>query len=438
MAEALLNNDAKVILWGSVIGAVTWLDDREIGVFQYAPDFLDSGIQLSPLMMPLREFPYEFPALARNTFKGLPGMLADSLPDKFGNAIIDEWLASQGRTASSFHPVERLCYVGCRGMGALEYEPALLEPSTHEKSIEVENLVHLANRILDERSSLGGVFSGEDDREAINDILRIGTSAGGARAKAILAWNPITNEFKSGQFDSETDFEYWLMKFDGISSSRDNEISTPKGYGKIEYAYHLMALETGIEMTSCRLHKEGGRNHFMTKRFDRTANGEKLHMQSLNAIAHYDYNQPSIYSYEQAIQVIRRLGLPGKNLKQLVLRAIFNVVSRNCDDHTKNIAFLMDRRGKWSLSPAFDITFAWNPRGEWTNRHQMSINGKRTDIEREDLIALANKAGIKKKQANQIIDKVIEAVRRWPEFAAEAKVEFDRVEKIQRYQLTNL
>ena len=305
-----MNNDARVVLWDSVIGAVSWLEDREIGVFQYAPDFLRSGIQLAPLMMPLGEFPYEFPALARNTFKGLPGLVADSLPDKYGNAIIDAWLASQGRTGASFHPVERLCYVGSRGMGALEFQPATLGPPTSKRAVEVASLVDLANQILDERARFGGVFSGDDDREAINDILRVGTSAGGARAKAILAWNKETNEFRSGQVEAGVGFEYWIMKFDGITSSSDTEIATPKGNGKIEYAYHLMAVETGIDMTTCRLHHEAGHSHFMTKRFDRSANGGKWHMQSLGAIAHYDYRQPASYSYEQAIQVIRRMGFP--------------------------------------------------------------------------------------------------------------------------------
>jgi len=293
-------NDARAVLWGSVIGAVTWLEDREIGVFQYAPDFLRSGIQLSPLMMPLEEFPYEFPALARNTFKGLPGLVSDSLPDRYGNAVIDAWLASQGRTAASFHSVERLCYVGTRGMGALEFQPATLEPPTSDRAVEVERLVDLANQILDERARLGGVFSDNDDREAINDILRVGTSAGGARAKAILAWNKETNEFRSGQVEAGAGFEYWIMKFDGITSSRDTEVATPTGYGKIEYAYHRMVVEAGIEMTTCRLHREGGRSHFMTKRFDRSVNGAKRHMQSLGAIAHYDYRQPASYSPAEA------------------------------------------------------------------------------------------------------------------------------------------
>jgi serine/threonine-protein kinase HipA len=433
-----MNNDARVMLWGSLIGAVSWLEDREIGVFQYSPEFLGSGIQLSPISMPLAEFPYEFPALARNTFKGLPGLLADSLPDKYGNAIIDAWLASQGRTAASFHPVERLCYVGSRGMGALEFEPATLEPPTSKHTVKVASLVDLANKILDERTNLGGVFSGDDDREAINDLLRVGTSAGGARAKAILAWNPETNEFRSGQMDAGPGFEHWLLKFDGVASTTDKEIATPMGYGRIEYAYHLMAVEAGIEMTTCRLHHEGGRSHFMTKRFDRTTQGGKLHMQSFGALAHFDYRQPASYSYEQAIRVIQRLGLPRKDVEELVLRAFFNVVGRNCDDHVKNIAFLMNRRGEWSLSPAFDVSYAWNPTGEWTSRHQMSINGKREGFKREDLLALAGTAGIKKMRANQILDRVIAAVRRWPDFATKAGVPDSRVHEIQGNQHTGL
>ncbi len=429
-----MTDDARVMLWGSLIGAVTWLEDREIGVFQYSPDFLGSGIELAPLSMPLAEFPYEFPALARNTFRALPGLLADSLPDRFGNAIIDAWLAAQGRTAASFHPVERLCYVGSRGMGALEFEPATSAPPKSKHAIEVASLVDLANQILTERGRLGGVFSGDDDREAVNDILRVGTSAGGARAKAILAWNPTTNEFRSGQVDAGAGFEHWLMKFDGVSSDWDTEIATPMGYGRIEFAYHLMAAEAGIEMMQCRLHHEGGRSHFMTKRFDRTTRGGKLHMQSLGALAHFDFRQPASYSYEQAIGVIRRLGLPQKDSDQQVLRAFFNVAGRNCDDHVKNIAFLMNRRGEWSLSPAFDVSYALNPTGERTSRHQMSINGKRDGFERVDLLALAATAGIKPTRAGEMLDRVVSAVRHWPDFAAEAGVPERRESEIQRSQ----
>jgi len=433
-----MNNDAMVRLWGSPIGAVTWLEEREIGVFQFLPEFLSSGIQLSPLMMPLNEFPYEFPALARNTFKGLPGLLADSLPDKFGHAIIDEWLASQGRAASSFHPVERLCYIGNRGMGALEFEPAILSKFSGSKKVEIEGLVGLASRILDERTRLGGAFTGEDDRDAIENILRVGTSAGGARAKAILAWNPETNEFRSGQLDTEPGFEHWLMKFDGVRHNKDKELSDPKGYGKIEYAYHLMAVKSGIHMAECRLHQEGGRSHFMTKRFDRTQKGAKRHMQTLCAIAHYDYNQPASYSYEQVIQIIRRLALPREDVEQQVLRAFFNVVGRNHDDHVKNISFLMNRRGEWRLSPAYDVTYAWDPKGDWTRQHQMSINGKRRGFIRDDLLSLAGLAGIKPPHANEMINRVIDTLRNWDTYAEKAGVneaQKDQIKTAHRFEL---
>jgi serine/threonine-protein kinase HipA len=425
-------NDAKVLLWGSMIGAVTWLEDREIGIFQYSPDFLNSGIQVAPLMMPLNEFPYEFPALARNTFKGLPGLLADSLPDKFGNTVIDSWLSSQGRTAASFHSVERLCYIGNRGMGALEFEPALQGPPSSTNAIEVAKLVELVNLILDQRVSLKEVLSGKDDKKAMENILRVGTSAGGARAKAIIAWNPETNEFRSGQVNLEPGFEHWLLKFDGINNNSDKDLSDPLGYGKIEYAYYLMALEVGIIMTKCQLYSEGGRYHFMTKRFDRDSNGHKIHMQSLGAIAHYDYNQPASYSYEQVIHVIKRLGLPQEDLEQQVLRAMFNVVGCNHDDHVKNIAFLMNRHGDWRLSPAFDITYAWNPNSFWTSQHQMSVNGKRDKFNRKDLIVLAGMAGIKEARANEMLNNVIQTFSRWSEFAEKAGVEESRIVQIHK------
>jgi serine/threonine-protein kinase HipA len=302
--------DARVILWGRDIGAVSWLDDRELGVFQYAPEFVGSGIEVAPLVMPLRDEPYAFPALPRETFKGLPGLLADSLPDKFGNAVINAWLAREGRTPESFNPVERLCYIGARGMGALEFKPALFGPASQSSAVEVAALVDLANRILDERTLLAGRLSGTDDAEAIEDVIKVGTSAGGARAKAILAWNEQTGEFRSGQVSSDDRFTYWLMKFDGITDNRDKELADPQGYGLIEYAYYLMALDAGIDMSECRLHREGGRAHFMTKRFDRTDTGEKWHMQSLSAMMHFDFNRPDAYSYEQALQTLRRIGMP--------------------------------------------------------------------------------------------------------------------------------
>ena len=425
-------NDAKVLLWGREIGAVTWVDEREVGVFQYFPDFVKSGIQLAPLMMPLNTFPYEFPALARITFRGLPGLLADSLPDKFGNAIIDAWLAAQGRSVASFSPVERLCYIGSRGMGGLEYKPALLQAAPGKaKEIEVAKLVELSNMVLAQRDGLEGVLTGNDDREALEDILRVGTSAGGARAKAILAWNPKTNKFRSGQVSLSAGYEHWIMKFDGISNNRDKEIADPQGYGKIEYTYYLLAQAAGIEMTPCRLHHEGGRSHFMTRRFDRTADGTKLHMQSLGAMAHVDFNQPAGYSYEQALQTMKKLRLSQKDLEQQVLRAMFNVVGRNQDDHVKNIAFLMNQSGEWRLSPAFDVSYAYDPRGEWTGRHQMSINGKRDLFTRQDLFALAQIGGMKAHRADEMLEHVITTMKRWHEFADKAGVVESRVQQIQ-------
>jgi len=424
-------SDAKVLLWDSEIGAVSWVEDRQVAVFQYDPSFIRSGIQLSPLNMPLRDLPYEFPALSKETFKGLPGLLADSLPDKFGNAIIDTWLATQGRTAASFNSVERLCYIGSRGMGGLEFKPALRIFHSKSDEIEVSKLVELSNKILDQRAGLEGVFSGTDDQDAIEDILRVGTSAGGARAKAILAWNPKTNEFRSGQVKIPSGFEYWIMKFDGVSNNRDKELSDPQGYGMIEYAYYQLAVKAGIEMTECRLHHEGGRSHFMTKRFDRNADGSKIHMQSLCALAHVDFNEPALYSYEQTIQTMKRLGLSQSDLEQQVLRAMFNVVGRNHDDHVKNIAFLMNRRGEWRLSPAFDVSYAYDPQGYWTSQHQMSINGKREMFTKQDLISMAKIAGIKSNRALEMLDRVITTMKSWPEVAEKIGITEDRIRQIQ-------
>lgn len=414
--------DARVILWGRDIGAVTWLEGREIGVFQYAPEFVHSGIGVAPLTMPLATTPYEFPELPRATFKGLPGLLADSLPDKFGNALIDAWLASQGRTPDSFNPVERLCYVGTRGMGALEFQPAILGATSARRRLEIDALVRLANRVLDTRIGLQGKFGGADDTTAIEDIIRVGTSAGGARAKAILAWNEATGEFRSGQVSAAQGFTHWLMKFDGVSANRDKELADSQGYGLVEFAYHRMAVAAGIDMTECRLHRENGRAHFMTKRFDRLENGEKIHAQSLCAMMHFDFNRPDAYSYEQALGVIRRLNMPMAAVEQQYRRAVFNVIGRNHDDHVKNIAYLMNKQGEWSLSPAFDVAYSYNPTGPWTSRHQMSINGKRDAFDLADLIALARAGDIKRRRALAIAEEVDAAIGRWPDFAAEAGV----------------
>jgi len=414
--------DARVVLWGRDVAAVTWDDRQDLGVFQYAPEFLNSGIELSPVTMPLNDGIYQFPALSRETFKGLPGLLADSLPDKFGNALIDAWLASQGRAPDSFNPVERLCYIGKRGMGALEFLPTLKGSPTTSRAVEVEELVKLANKVINERASLTGQLTGDDDTDAIGDILRVGTSAGGARAKAILAWNESTGEFRSGQLDQEAGFTQWLMKFDGITENRDKELADPQGYGRIEFAYSLMATAAGIDMTRCRLHEEGGRAHFMTERFDRTDTGSKLHMQSLCAMMHYDFNIAGAYSYEQVFQAMKLLRLTRKEIEQQFRRTVFNVIARNQDDHVKNIAFLMDKAGNWSLSPAFDVVYAYNPSGAWTSRHQMSVNGKRDAFELDDLVALANGGGIKKRKAQGMINQVAEAVSNWDAHRSTAEV----------------
>ncbi|MEM7560820.1 MAG: type II toxin-antitoxin system HipA family toxin [Planctomycetota bacterium] len=429
---------ARVRLWGRDIAAVTWDSRRELAVFQYAPEFLQSGIQVAPIMMPLAEGTFEFPSLSRDTFRGLPGLLADSLPDKFGNAIIDAWLATQGREPDSLNPVERLCYIGNRGMGALEFLPTLVGVPTAKKNLDIAALVDLASRVLRERETLAGAFSGEDDAQAIQDILRVGSSAGGARAKAVVAWNEQSGEFRSGQVDAPSEFTQWLMKFDGVQNNRDKEVADPQGYGRIEFAYYLMALEAGIEMMPSRLYEEGGRAHFMTQRFDHSRESGKRHMQSLGALMHYDFNQPGAYSYEQTFQTMSQLGLPRAQIEQQYRRTTFNVTARNQDDHVKNIAFLMDRRGTWKLSPAFDVMYAYNPTGSWTSRHQMSIQGKRDEFEMDDLLALASTAGIKKPRARKIMLEVKNALAQWSQFAIQTGVFEEhqmKIEKSLRYGL---
>jgi serine/threonine-protein kinase HipA len=422
--------DANVMLWGRRIGAVSWLDERDIGVFQYAPEFVNSGIQVAPMTMPLRNAPYEFPTLARDTFNGLPGLLADSLPDKFGNAVTDAWLARLGRSPQSFNSVERLCYLGERGMGALEYQPVMHQRHSQDSALGVAELVNLANQVLSRREKLNGSLGGDDDHVPIEDIIRVGTSAGGARAKAILAWNEQTGEFRSGQVQHKDGFSNWLIKFDGVSGNRDKELADPQGYGQIEYAYYLMALEAGIIMSECRLHHEGGRSHFMTKRFDRNDSGHKLHMLSLGAMMHYDFNQAGAHSYEQAMNVIAQLDLSMAEREQLFRYAVFNVLARNQDDHVKNIAYLMDKSGQWQLAPAFDMVYSYNPNGAWTGKHQMSINGKRDGFKLSDMLALAQSGGIKTRVASRIVAEVTDAVARWPVFAGESGIGKGTITKI--------
>ena len=423
---------AEVRLWGRTIGAVSLQDGEEVASFEYDAQFAQSGIQVAPIVMPLSRRVFRFPELSRPTFLGLPGMLADSLPDKFGNALIDAWLASQGRQADSFNPIERLSYTGERGMGALEFALAI-GPSARETShIEVGKLVELASEVLTHRNHLQATFAAEGGEDALRDILRVGTSAGGARAKAVIAWNPKTNEVRSGQVKAGEGFEYWLLKFDGVSGNKDKELEDPKGYGVIEYAYYLMALECGIEISECRLFEENGRSHFMTRRFDRLAGGEKLHIQSLCALAHYDFNMAGAYGYEQALLAMRKLQLPMQAIEQLFRRMVFNIVARNQDDHVKNIAFLMNKAGEWSLSPAFDMTYSFNPTGAWTASHQMTMNGKRDNFTLEDFNACAKTASMKRGRAAKIVTEIQAAVSNWRSFAEKAGVPDVVREKIQR------
>ncbi|MCR5457887.1 MAG: type II toxin-antitoxin system HipA family toxin [Clostridiales bacterium] len=418
----------KVNLWGTPIGYLHQLDGGLIG-FQYDEKFITSGIEVSPLLMPLSKTTYTFPALSEETFKGLPGMVADSLPDRFGNIVIRKYLESIGRTYDSLSVIERLCYTGKRGMGALEYEPDVDIGHTSEK-IDIEALTKLASDILSEKESLHI----KHDEHMIAQLMQSGSSVGGARAKTLIAWNPNTNDIRSGQISAGPDYEYWLLKFDDISNNKDKDVEPDIGkYTKIEYAYYLMALAAGISMSECRLYKESGRSHFMTKRFDRVGKkGAKLHMQSLCALAHMDFNTPRIYSYEDAFRVMRNLQLPYNAFLQLYKRMIFNEYAKNFDDHTKNIAFLMDKKGIWSLAPAFDMTFSYRKDSIWVSEHQMLINGKAKELTRDDFLTVAENAEIKKSDALICEEQVSDAVSKWNTFAEESELSKRATELIRR------
>ncbi len=422
---------AEVRLWGRTIGAVSLEDDGRFATFQYEPAFARSGIELSPITMPLSDRLYVFPNLPERTFYGLPGLLADSLPDRFGQALIDAWLATQGRTPESFNAVERLCYTGARGMGALEFVPALGPKAPTAKKIQLEALVTLASEILSQPKNLRASFANDRRKNALSDILRVGTSAGGARAKAVIAWNPATNEVRSGQVAAGRGFSYWLLKFDGVTGNKDKELEDPKGYGAIEYAYALMARAAGLTLSECRLLEENGRRHFMSRRFDRLESGEKLHMQSLCALAHFDFNHAGAYAYEQALMTIRQLHLPMEAVEEQFRRMTFNIVARNQDDHVKNIAFLMDKAGRWSLAPAFDVTYSYNPTGSWTATHQLTMNGKRDGFTLADFRACAKAALMKRGRAEAILEEVRTAVAKWPDYAEQARVTGDWRQQVQ-------
>lgn len=406
---------ARVNLYGQPVGTFRWDNNRQLAHFEYADSFIGKGLEPSPILMPVRQGRvYSFSDIGRETFKGLPGMLADSLPDTYGRALFDRWLALTGR--SSGNAVETLCYLGKRCMGALEFEPAMDAPYSPDVRIELDSLVEVASEALSEKEEFGANLE-EDKKAPIAEIVRLGTSAGGQRAKAIIAYNPSTGEVRSGQIEAPEGFDYYLIKLDGVTAEAG--FRETQNFGRLEYSFYRIVKECGIEMSDCSLIKENGRAHFLTKRFDRQ-NGEKIHMQTLCGIAHYDYRNPRSYSYEQAFNVMRALRLPYSQAQEMYRRLVFNVVIRNQDDHTKNISFLMDRQGKWTLSPAYDMGFAYNPNGGWTAQHQMSINGKFDDITRQDLLEFAKRNNIK--EATEIIDRIAEVSSRWPLLARECEV----------------
>jgi serine/threonine-protein kinase HipA len=423
---------ARVYLWDKYAGAVLWDPGSGVASFEFEPGFLRNDWDIAPFTMPVREARqgriFSFHGLPPETYYGMPGLLADSLPDKFGHQLINVWLAIQGCAQNSMNPVEMLCYMGRRGMGALEFRPATrIEPGASH-NLEVSELVDLAQKAINRKEDLDTSLS-DDEKQAMLDIIRVGTSAGGARAKAVIAIN-IHGKVKSGQLDVPEGYEHWLIKLDGVT---DQQLGDPKGYGRIEYAYHQMAVDCGIEMTECRLLEENGRTHFMTRRFDRPDHKSKLHMSTLCGLCHFDYNNPLAYSYEQAFQTLRSLRLPYPDYEQLYRRMVFNVIGINNDDHAKNISFLMDQSGQWSLSPAYDVTYAYHPSHKYLSQHQLSVNNKRIGITRDDLLTMA--AGMNIRKSREIIEQIRETIKRWPEFAAMANIPENQVVSIGKAHL---
>ncbi len=418
-------NTAIVKIWNKMAGAVAWDERTGVASFEYDPDFKKLGWELSPLKMPLtgEQKVYAFPELRKekdsgyDAFKGLPGLLADMLPDRYGNELIKLWLARQGRPEDSMNPVEMLCFIGKRGMGALEFEPILLKPVQNPFSVEVDSLVDVAGKMLSKKKAFVTNLTSNEEK-AMQDILRVGTSAGGARPKAVIAYHAKTGEIRSGQTHAPEGFEHWLLKLDGVS---EVQLGATHGYGRVEYAYYLMAKDCGIDMMPCRLLEENGRAHFMTKRFDREGGYSKHHIQTFCAIKHLDYNRITSYSYEQLFQTMRELKLTYAEAEQMFRRMVFNVIARNCDDHTKNFSFILKQGRRWELAPAYDICHAYRPGSNWVSRHALSINGKRENITREDLITIGH--SIRNKKAEEVIDHIVDTVHNWSHYANEAGVD---------------
>lgn len=414
---------ARVNMFGRPVGTFRWDERYQVAQFEYDRSFVGRGLEPSPLMMPVRDGRvYSFAGLNRETFMGLPGLLADSLPDTYGRALFDRWLVLMGRTSSN--PVESLCFLGKRCMGALEFEPAIDTGYNLQQRFEIDSLVDVAREALSDKASFG-VNLNDDRKEAIAEILRLGTSAGGQRAKAIIALNKATGEVRSGQVEAPEGFDYYLIKLDGVSAKAG--FRETENYGRLEYSFYKLVKSCGIEMTECSLLEENGRAHFLTKRFDREG-GRKVHMQTLCAMAHYDFRLLRGYSYEQAFGVMRSLRLSYAEAREMFRRMVFNVVVRNQDDHTKNISFLMGEDGKWRLSPAYDMGYAYNPNGGWTAMHQMSVNGKFDGISRADLLSFASANGVK--DGAEVIDQVCDAATHWPEMAGDCGVPEEMIKGI--------
>jgi serine/threonine-protein kinase HipA len=414
---------AAVRLWGRQVAAVSIREGEPTATFQYDPAFVTSGVEIAPVRMPLRTEPYRFPALPVDAFSGLPGLLSDSLPDRWGTALVNAWLASEGRDEAGFDVVQRLCYVGTRGMGALEFEPAHEPELDGSDTLDVSALVRLAGEVLAERERFVTELSENPQEEAMKAILAVGTSAGGARPKAIIAFNEETREVRSGQLPAPEGFTQWLLKLDGVSRPSDGSLGESKGWGAVEYAYWRMARAAGIEMTESRLLEERGRRHYMTRRFDRPDDGDKLHLQTLGALEHVSYREPGTYSYEQLLLLIRRLGMNTPTVEQQFRRMVFNIVARNQDDHVKNVAFMMDRKGVWSLAPAYDLVFAMDPANAWLNSHQTTLAGKRDGFTVADIRAAAELAGLPRGRGRAILSEVTEVVAGWRELAEETGVD---------------
>jgi len=413
-----MNDTAEVYLWGTRIGIIHQEITKAYASFEYDKDFLNSGIEVSPLRMPLGRNIYEFPGLIGDPFYGMPGLVADSLPDRFGNTVIEQWLMTLGKSLSDFTAIDRLCYTGKRGMGALEYVPASTDIKDIDENINVREMVKFASDILANRE---GISFKADDNLTYAQLVQVGSSAGGARAKAIIAWNEETGEVRSGQTNLGPGYDYWLMKFDNVLKNGDHGLEDKPEYTLIEYAYYLMAIDAGIAMNECRIYDSEGDHHFMTKRFDRV-NGKKLHMQSLGAMAHVSYQEPGLIGYELAARYMKELGISYKEIEQFYRRMVFNCLAVNQDDHVKNISFIMDRTGKWILSPAYDITFSYNPTNKWLRAHQMTVNGKTSEIGLEDLFEAGSKMGIKERRCKDIIGEVDLSVSNFGKFAEQAGI----------------